>query len=146
MVNRKDRELIALLQTDSRLPVSEIARRVGMSENGVRYRLEKLEEAGYIRSYTALLNPRKFGMNVTALFHIKTSPRRTGRVLKVLQSNDALQAIYRTTGSYSILAIGLFKDIDALNAFVEGALGHEDILEHAVDVVTKKVKDTPFSL
>jgi len=143
-VSRKDMEIIALLQSDGRVAVSEIARRVNLSENGVRYRLEKLEEAGYIRNYTVLLNPRKFGKKVTAIFHLNTAPENARDLISQLEAMEELQVIYQTTGAYSIMAIGLFADIEELNNFIEGKLASADVLEYTVDVVRRKLKETTF--
>jgi Lrp/AsnC family transcriptional regulator for asnA, asnC and gidA len=117
---------------------------VGLSENGVRYRLEKLEDAGYIKNYTVLLNPRKFGKRVTAIFHVNTVPERTQEVISQLEGLDELQVIYQTTGAYSIMTIGLFSDIDELSSFIDSKLVSVDILEYNVDVVRRKLKETPF--
>lgn len=146
MVSKKDEQIIEILQSDSRLPVSEIARKIGMSENGVRYRLEKLENAGYIQSYTVLLNPKKFDRNVTAIFNINTTPKKTTDVIHRLQEMDELQVIYKTSGVYSLMIIGLFRSIDELNVFIEEKLADADIIESTVDVVTKKLKETHFSI
>ena len=143
-MSRKDMEIIALLQSDGRVAVSEIARRVNLSENGVRYRLEKLEEAGYIRNYTVLLNPRKFGKKVTAIFHLNTAPENARDLISQLEAMEELQVIYQTTGAYSIMAIGLFADIEELNNFIEGKLASADVLEYTVDVVRRKLKETTF--
>ena len=146
MVSKKDEQIIEILQSDSRLPVSEIARKIGMSENGVRYRLEKLENAGYIQSYTVLLNTKKFDRNVTAIFNINTTPKKTTDVIHRLQEMDELQVIYKTSGVYSLMIIGLFRSIDELNVFIEEKLADADIIESTVDVVTKKLKETHFSI
>ncbi len=44
MVSKVDNKILEILQGDVRTPVSKIAKEVGLSENGVRYRLEKLEK------------------------------------------------------------------------------------------------------
>jgi Lrp/AsnC family transcriptional regulator for asnA, asnC and gidA len=144
MVSKKDEEIIEILQSEGRVPISEISRRVGLSENGVRYRLEKLEDAGYIRNYTVLLNPRKFGKRVTAIFHMNTVPEKTLSVISQLEVLEELHVIYQTTGMYSIMSVGLFSDIDELNGFIDSKLVTLDIVEYTVDVVRKKLKDTPF--
>jgi DNA-binding Lrp family transcriptional regulator len=146
MVSKKDKEIIEMLQTGARVPISEISRRVDLSENGVRYRLEKLEEAGYITNYTVLLNPRKFGKAVTAIFHMNTAPDNSRDLITNLQGMEELQVIYQTTGAYSIMAIGLFSDIEELNGFIEGSLATSDVLEYTVDVVRRKLKETVFQI
>ncbi|MDG6221169.1 MAG: Lrp/AsnC family transcriptional regulator [Candidatus Thermoplasmatota archaeon] len=146
MVGKTDREIILLIQKDARTPITEIARQVGLSENGVRYRLEKMEKAGYITGYTALLNPGKFGKKIRAVLSINTSPRKTKHVISRLMDMEELDTIYQTTGNYTILATGLFEDMDVLNTFVSSKLSHEGILDFSVEIVTKKHKDSPFIL
>jgi len=126
------------------MPISNIARKVGLSENGVRYRLEKLKEAGYIKRYIALLNPRKFGKKHTVLFHIKTRAKNTKNIIEKLCLMEELNCIYRTTGQYAIFAIGLFENMEEINNFVNSALSRLDIVEYSMDIVTKKLKESPF--
>lgn len=79
MVSKVDNKILEILQQDVRTPISKIAKEVGLSENGVRYRLEKLEKEGYIKSYTILLNPRKFGKKLLAIFNLEVEPKVMGR-------------------------------------------------------------------
>ncbi|MEA2054186.1 MAG: Lrp/AsnC family transcriptional regulator [Candidatus Thermoplasmatota archaeon] len=143
-LNKKDKKIVEVIQKDARTPISNIARKVGLSENGVRYRLEKLEETGYIRSYIALLNPRKFGKKHTVLFHIKTRVKNTKNTIKELCLMEELNCIYQTTGQYTIFAIGLFKDMGEINNFVNAKLSGLDMVEYSMDIVTKKAKESPF--
>ena len=146
MVSKKDREILEIIQNNSRTSIADISRHVGLSENGVRYRLEKLEKTDYIRSYTALLNPVKFGKNVMAIFRINPLPKRTEEIIEMLTALEELDAIYQTTGSYSIMAAGLFKDNEELNRFVTERLAQDGISDFTFDVVTKKHKEGPFSI
>jgi DNA-binding Lrp family transcriptional regulator len=98
MVSRVDNKILAILQSDVRMPISKIAREVSLSENGVRYRLEKLEKEGYIKSYTILLNPKKFGKKTLALFNLEVEPRAMKSTLPKLARLDEFIKIYQTTG------------------------------------------------
>jgi len=146
MVSRKDMDILAILQENARTSIAEISRQVGLSENGIRYRLEKLEKMGYITSYTALLNPRKFGKKVTAVFHLNTIPRSTPSVIARLKDMAELDTIYQTTGNFSIMATGLFEDTEELNAFVTKKLACPGIVDFSFEVVTRKHKEGPFSI
>ena len=50
-ITEKDQELIALLQTNARMPVSELARRLGVSRTTIQDRLRRLEINGVIAGY-----------------------------------------------------------------------------------------------
>ena len=146
MVSKLDKRIIEILQSDARVPISEIARAVDMSENGVRYRLERLENSGHIVGYTALLNPRKFNKSIIAIFNINTAPEKTNEIIMKLRDMEEFTKIYQTTGKYTITAIGLFRNTDDLNAFVSSKILIDGIVDFNVDIVTKKHKDSTFSV
>ena len=70
MIDEMDRRIVSLLQQDARLPNAEIARRVGMAPSATLERLRKLEERGVIRGFTAILDPKLLGRDVTAFIAV----------------------------------------------------------------------------
>jgi Lrp/AsnC family transcriptional regulator for asnA, asnC and gidA len=54
-----------MLLEDGRMPASEIARRVGVSERIVRYRIDQLVTRG-VMQISAVVNPEAFGLTVKA--------------------------------------------------------------------------------
>ncbi len=146
MVNKKDLMILSILQNGARIPVSEIAKRVGLSENGVRYRLEKLEEEGYIKNYVVLLNPRKFGKKTFAIFNLELENKEIKASIRKLAEIDDLIKIYQTTGQYSIKAFGLFDDEENLTDFINDKLLQEiPIQNYSVEIITKSIKDGIYS-
>ena len=147
MVNKKDLMILSILQNGARIPVSEIAKRVGLSENGVRYRLEKLEEEGYIKNYVVLLNPRKFGKKTFAIFNLELENKEIKASIRKLAEIDDLIKIYQTTGQYSIKAFGLFDDEEDLTDFINDKLLQEiPIQNYSVEIITKSIKDGIYSV
>ena len=57
----KDKQILNLLQENSRLSYTEIGNELDISEATVRYRVKKLVDAGVISKFTVLLDPRKIG-------------------------------------------------------------------------------------
>jgi len=147
MVNKKDLMILSILQEGARIPVSEIAKKVGLSENGVRYRLEKLEEEGYIKNYVALLNPKKFGKKTFAIFNMELENRQIKTSIRKLAEIEELIRIYQTTGQYSIKAFGLFDDEEDLTDFINDRLLQEiPIRNYSVEIITKSIKDGIYSV
>ena len=147
MVSKKDLMILSILQNGARIPVSEIAKRVGLSENGVRYRLEKLEEDGYIKNYVVLLNPRKFGKKTFAIFNLELENKEIKASIRKLAEIDDLIKIYQTTGQYSIKAFGLFDDEENLTDFINDKLLQEiPIQNYSVEIITKSIKDGIYSV
>lgn len=147
MVNKKDLMILSILQDGARIPISEIAKKVGLSENGVRYRLEKLEEEGYIRNYVVLLNPKKFGKKTFAIFNLELENRQIKTSIKKLAEIEDFIRIYQTTGQYSIKAFGLFDDEEKLTDFVNDKLLQEiPVRNYSVEIITKSIKDGIYSV
>lgn len=61
-----DARIIELLQADARRTQGEIAQQVKLSQPSVAERIKKLEQRGFIIGYTARVDPRKLGHDVTA--------------------------------------------------------------------------------
>jgi len=67
VLDERDREIVAALQEDARATYAEVAQRVGLSASSVHDRVRKLEQAGVIRGYRAIVDPDALGLLITAL-------------------------------------------------------------------------------
>ncbi|TFH30504.1 MAG: AsnC family transcriptional regulator, partial [Myxococcales bacterium] len=68
-----DRQLLEELQTDCKRSLKEIGAAVGLSAPSVMERVRKLEHAGIIRGYHALLDSRKVGLDISAFIGVSIS-------------------------------------------------------------------------
>jgi DNA-binding Lrp family transcriptional regulator len=66
-VDRVDRKILAELQKDGRLSVTDLAARVRLSVSPCHRRLRELERTGVIRGYRALVDPATLGAGFEAL-------------------------------------------------------------------------------
>ena len=146
MASRIDTEIIRSLQDNARITISDIARNVQLSENGVRYRLEKLERTGHIKGYTAILNPNKFNSRVQAVLMIKGQGDDNGKMIRQLKEFKELISIYQITGEHPLMATGYFSDMDDLNNFVTSRLPTCGVTDCSVQIVMKRIKDTLFRI
>jgi DNA-binding Lrp family transcriptional regulator len=69
-VDKIDRKILALLQDDGRLTVTELAGRVGLSVSPCHRRLRELERSGVIRGYRAVVDPAAVGLTFEALVFV----------------------------------------------------------------------------
>jgi Lrp/AsnC family transcriptional regulator for asnA, asnC and gidA len=145
MVSKIDKKILELLQQDARIPITKIAKEVNMSENGVKYRLEKLEDKGIIRRFAVLIDPKKMGKNVMAIFNIEIEPKKLRSAIPKLKKLENFIKIYNTTGDYSITAIGLFDSNESLTNFINNKLLLEfSIQNYTFDIVTKQYKESIY--
>lgn len=69
-MDRTDRKILAELQKDGRLSVTELAERVGLSLSPCHRRVRALEESGVLLGYRAQLNPGALGLNFSAMVFV----------------------------------------------------------------------------
>ena len=99
-----DRHILAVLQENCKLPLAKIGERVGLSAPSVNERIRKLEENGIIRGYTAVLDARKLGKDVTAFIGVFIEhPRLIGKFERELDRLEAVQECHHVTGQHTIL-------------------------------------------
>ncbi len=68
-----DRRVLRALQKRGRISNADLADAVNLSASACHRRVQRLEEAGYIRDYVALLDERKLGLPTTVFVEIKLS-------------------------------------------------------------------------
>lgn len=142
-----DKKIIKMLHDNSRVHVADIARTIDdLTENAIRYRIDKLESEGLISEYTIRLDPKKFGKNISAIFNLNVLPENLNRALENLKTMDCLTEIYLTTGNFSIIAIGHFEDRDDLTKFITENLKKIKMIDYDVITVLRRVKHELYSI
>src|SRR5260221_14357812 len=65
-----DRRIVAALQAEGRLPIVDLADKVGLSPTPCQRRVKRLEEEGVIVRYAALVSPPSVGLSLQALVQV----------------------------------------------------------------------------
>jgi DNA-binding Lrp family transcriptional regulator len=65
-----DRKILAELQNDGRLTITDLAARAGLSISPCHRRLRELERTGVIRGYRAIVDPKAVGLTFEALLFV----------------------------------------------------------------------------
>ncbi len=65
-LEKSERLILSLLQQNGRMPNVELAEGIGLSESPTFRRVKQLEQSGAIQGYTAIVNQRQIGLEVTA--------------------------------------------------------------------------------
>ena len=71
-----NRKILAELVANARIPMSELALRVGLSKTPVAQRVRQMEEIGLITGYRAILSPLKLGLTHVTYVEVKMSDTR----------------------------------------------------------------------
>ena len=70
-IDRIDRKILETVSYDGRITVTALAEIVGLSKSPCQVRLTRLEAAGYIRGYRAILDTAKLGLDHVAFVEVK---------------------------------------------------------------------------
>ncbi|MCT8088354.1 Lrp/AsnC family transcriptional regulator [Acinetobacter sp. C_4_1] len=65
-----DRKILAELQSDGRLSITDLAEKVGLSLSPCHRRLRALEDSGIIKGYCAQLEPSRIGLNFSTIVFV----------------------------------------------------------------------------
>jgi Lrp/AsnC family transcriptional regulator, leucine-responsive regulatory protein len=69
-IDATDRRILTALQRDGRMSNADLSEQVNLSPSACHRRVQRLEEAGFIDAYVALLNARKLGRPTTVFVEI----------------------------------------------------------------------------
>ena len=84
-IDRFDQKILSILAVEGRLPVTDLARRIGISKSPCQVRLKRLQEEGYIKGFRAILDPGKLGLEHVAFVEVTLSDTRE-RALKAFNT------------------------------------------------------------
>lgn len=93
-----DHRIIGLLQRDGRLTGAEVGRRVGLSQPAASARILRLEKAGVIAGYRAVVNAAALGLNIHAVVRLRTTHAQLVPALDLAAQISEVTSTLRVTG------------------------------------------------
>ena len=113
-----DIKIVNILLEDGRMPASEIARRIeGISERAVRYRIERMVEAGVIQ-ISAVAKPQAFGMTTIADVWMEVESDRILEVAKKMAEYDNISYVACGIGESDVSIQVVAKDTTEIYQFI----------------------------
>ncbi len=160
-LDKIDLKILGVLQTDGRLSNQEIAEKVNLSPSPCLRRIKRLEDAGVVRQYVALLDPDKIGLGLLAYVNVRlekhsdnpgnasmasarnntTSPRAD--FAASVANWPEVVACYAMTGEMDYLLRVQVKDMDHFSQFMMiTLLRHPAVLDVKSSFALQRIKDT----
>lgn len=116
-IDRYDRRILEILQTDGRLSNQELAKRIGLSPAPCLRRVHALEEKGWITGYRALLDAKKLGLSLMALIGISmdqhTPERFTNFETRIREIPEVIECLLITGQQSDYQLKVIIQDMDA---------------------------------
>jgi len=111
-----DSKIIDALLHDGRLPVTELAKRIGISKSPCQARLKRLQREGYILGFRAQVNYTKLNMEQVAFVEAKMSDTREEALdafNKAVKLIPEVEECHMIAGSYDYLIKVRTADVTA---------------------------------
>lgn len=115
-----DAKLVSELAKHARLPIADLAKKVGLSSPSVSDRLRRLEADGVLVGYTVDLNARKLGYVLEAIVRIRPLPGQLHRVEQMIVDEPRFLSCDKVTGEDCFIARLCLTSIEELDPLLEG--------------------------
>ncbi|MDE6339448.1 MAG: Lrp/AsnC family transcriptional regulator [Muribaculaceae bacterium] len=130
-LDKKDIEILAELQRNSRQTNKELASSVNLSSTPTFERVRRLEREGFIKGYTAVLDADKLDCGFVAFCYLKLKQHTYENAMKIMESVKNVPEIvecYNISGDYDFLLKIYTKDMKAYQKFLLRILGEIDCI------------------
>ncbi len=122
IMDDKDIKIIEILQQNARIPYTDIAKALGVTETTVRKRIAELEKRGVIKKYTIEVDPEKLGYRTVTILGMDVEPKYLLEAAKKLAEMEEVKWVATSTGDHMIMC-----EIWAKNG------------EHLLQILTNKI-------
>lgn len=144
MLDERDRRLLAWLQRDSDMPLSELAERVHLSPSACSRRVARLKEEGYIKRSVALLDRQKMGVATTVFVMIKTAHHTADwleRFREALGDIAEIIEAHRLAGNLDYIVKIVVGDIAHYDAIYKRLVGRVDLFDVSAYISMETLKE-----
>lgn len=113
-IDRFDRQIIDILSKEGRIPVTDLARRIGLSKSPCQMRLKRLQSDGIITGFRAVIDPAKMGLDHVAFVEVSlkdTTEAALTAFNRAVQSLPEIEQCHMIAGSFDYLLKVRTRDI-----------------------------------
>ena len=137
-IDDTDRELIALLRQDARMPVAALATKLKVARGTVQNRMKRLEREGVIVGYTVRVKPQAEAHRIRALMTIVVEGNRGAEVLHALRGHPNVTGLHSTNGRWDLIAELRAESLEAFDR----ALGNIRLIDGIASTETSLLLST----
>jgi Lrp/AsnC family transcriptional regulator, leucine-responsive regulatory protein len=141
-----DRRILKELQADGRMSFTELAPKVGLTTSPCLERVRRLERAGVIRGYTAVIDPDAVGTSLLVYIELSltyTSPEIFADFKRAILRQPAILECHLVSGDLDYLVKARVPDMNAHRALLGELVRHlPGVRNSKTLVVMEEVKET----
>jgi Lrp/AsnC family leucine-responsive transcriptional regulator len=143
IMDRIDKDILKIIQSDGRLSTAELSEKVGLSPSPCARRLKRLEEEGYIESYQARLNKTKVGIGMSFFVDVRLNNHQASSVEDFERDISAIEEainVHIVSGAYDYLVEVVSKDLAGFEAFTRKLHRLSSVKDFHTHLAVRQVK------
>jgi DNA-binding Lrp family transcriptional regulator len=141
-----DTQIIALMRENSRRSFQDIGQRVALSAPAVKRRVDRLESAGVLKGYTAVVDPAAMGWSTHAFVALYCEGRMSaGEVRSAVDRHPEVVAAYTVAGEASAVLHVRAEDTAHLEAALERIRDADGVVRTQTQVVLSTLFERPVA-
>ena len=141
-LDQVDRDILNILKEEGRQSASHIADSVNMSIPAVTDRIKKLQESGVIIGFTALIDHRKVGLDISAFITVvsESSSHYSDVVRKANKTSEIVQC-FTTTGNGSHVLLAITQNTTSLEKLLRAIQGWPGVMRTETQMILSSYKN-----
>ena len=140
-IDQTNVKLLRALRDDARRSLREIAKELGVSTVTVINRMKNLRGEGVIKGFSAHIDPKKVGFELTAVISLKAKGKMLLPVQEKIAKDPHVCGVYDVTGDFDSVIVARFKNVNDLNNFIKKTLALEGIDRTYTQVALNVIKE-----
>ncbi|MTH97470.1 Lrp/AsnC ligand binding domain-containing protein [Roseibium sp. RKSG952] len=145
-LDRTDRKILRVLQTDGRITNTDLSEKVGLSPTATAERMKRLIRGGFIEAFSATLAPHKVDRGLLVFVEIKldrTSPEMFDAFKRAVERTEDILECHMVAGGFDYLIKSRVADMVAYRKFLaDVVLAFPGVRETHTYAVMEEIKDT----
>lgn len=143
----KDKKILAELEMNARINHSELAKKVRLSKQVVKYRVERLEKEKIIQGYNAIVDVNKLGETIYLIYLklINISSQKEALWIKSIEKNSSVMAVGKNAGHWDLSIVIRCRNNQELDKIFKNITsGKSDKIKEKL--VTSEIESSYFNL
>jgi DNA-binding Lrp family transcriptional regulator len=115
-IDLKDKKILYNLSMDGRMSYTQLGKKVGLSKNAVKYRIERLKKEGVINKVTCVVNLGVLGLNTcVVLFRFNDDLKENKDIIEFFKNHEFSGWVTTMSGEWDVLSELVYRDMNHLN-------------------------------
>ena len=142
-LDKTDRHILSILETQGRIAFAELAEQVGLSKTPCWNRVKVLQKTGLISGYSANVNHQMLGLNIQAVIHVVVDFTQSEAFEDAMLVHKHVMSCLAVTGDYDYVLKVIAHNVPELDSLLRKDLSRlPGVTRFSTAIATRSIKDS----